>query len=203
MSSDGDSGSTAGGIGFTLADRIFRLAFGTFNGLPDPLQFGGDLGKIRTRWLADPSAAFGAEVGGELVGSNFVTHWGSVEYFCPLTVHPEFWDRGVAQKLLPPTLALFEAWGCRHTGLTHSGSPKHRRSTKNSALARPSRPSSKTVRPVETTGEVSFYSQAPESERPELVAAAAGLTDAIYAGLDVRREIFALQDQRLGDTVLL
>ncbi len=39
-----------------LADRIFRLAFGTFNGLPDPLQYGGDLDKIRTRWLADPGA---------------------------------------------------------------------------------------------------------------------------------------------------
>jgi hypothetical protein len=24
------------------ADRIFRLAFGTFIGLPDPLAFGGD-----------------------------------------------------------------------------------------------------------------------------------------------------------------
>jgi hypothetical protein len=32
-----------------LADRIFRLAFGTFNGLPDPLQHGGDSDKIRTR----------------------------------------------------------------------------------------------------------------------------------------------------------
>ena len=109
-----------------VADRIFRLAFGTFNGLPDPLQHGGDSDKIRTRWLADPGAAFGAEVDGELVGSNFVTHWGSVGYFGPLTVHPDFWDRGVAQKLLEPTLALFETWGCRHTGLyTYSGSPKH------------------------------------------------------------------------------
>ena len=109
-----------------LADRIFRLAFGTFNGLQDPLRFGGDIDKIRTRWLADPGAAFGAEVGGVLVGSNFVTHWGSVGYFGPLTVHPDFWDRGVAQKLLEPALALFEAWGCRHTGLyTYSQSPKH------------------------------------------------------------------------------
>ena len=71
------------------ADRIFRLAFGTFNGLPDPLQHGGDSDKIRTRWLADPGAAFGAEVDGVLVGSNFVTHWGSVGYFGPLTVSKE------------------------------------------------------------------------------------------------------------------
>ena len=187
-----------------LADRIFRLAFGTFNGLPDPLQHGGDSDKIRTRWLADPGAAFGATVAGALVGSNFVTHWGSVGYFGPLTVHPDFWDRGVAQKLLEPTLALFEAWGCRHTGLyTYSGSPKHLALYQKfgfwprwltAILA-------KAVRPVERGGEVSLYSQAMEQERPGLAAAAAGLTGAIYAGLDVSREIFALEDQRLGDTV--
>ena len=189
-----------------LADRIFRLAFGTFNGLPDPLQFGGDLDKIRTRWLADPGAAFGAEVDGALVGSNFVTHWGSVGYFGPLTVHPDFWDRGVGQKLLEPTLALFEAWGCRHTGLyTYSASPKHLALYQKFGFWPRALTAilSKPVRPVERAGEVSFYSQAPEKERPGLVAAAAGLTDAIYAGLDVQREIFALEDQRLGDTVLV
>jgi GNAT superfamily N-acetyltransferase len=189
-----------------VADRIFRLAFGTFNGLPDPLQHGGDSDKIRTRWLADPGAAFGVEVNGELVGSNFVTHWGSVGFFGPLTVHPDFWDRGVAQKLLEPTLALFETWGCRHTGLyTYSGSPKHLALYQKfgfwprflTAIL------VKAVRPVERVGEVSFYSQAPERERPGLLAAAAGLTGAIYAGLDVGREIRAVADQQLGDTVLV
>ena len=189
-----------------VADRIFRLAFGTFNGLPDPLQHGGDSDKIRTRWLADPGAAFGANVDGVLVGSNFVTHWGSVGYFGPLTVHPDFWDRGVAQKLLEPTLALFETWGCRHTGLyTYSGSPKHLALYQKfgfwprwltAILAKP-------VRPMERGGEVSYYSQAPEPERPGLAAAAAGLTGAIYAGLDVGREIFALEAQGLGDTVFI
>ena len=189
-----------------LADRIFRLAFGTFNGLADPLRFGGDLDKIRTRWLADPAAAFGAEVDGALVGSNFVTHWGSVGYFGPLTVHPDFWDRGVGQKLLPPALALFEAWGCRHTGLyTYSGSPKHLALYQKFGFWPRALTAimSKPVRPVEWVGEVSLYSQAEAPARPGLVAAAAGLTDAIYAGLDVQREILALEAQGLGDTVLI
>jgi hypothetical protein len=34
------------------ADRIFRLAFGTFVGLPDPMQFAGDSDWVRARWLA-------------------------------------------------------------------------------------------------------------------------------------------------------
>jgi len=33
------------------ADRIFRLAFGTFVGLPDPMQFAGDSDWVRARWL--------------------------------------------------------------------------------------------------------------------------------------------------------
>jgi GNAT superfamily N-acetyltransferase len=189
-----------------LADRIFRLAFGTFNGLPDPSRFGGDMDKIRTRWLADPAAAFGAEVGGELVGSNFATHWGSVGYFGPLTVLPAFWDRGVAQKLLEPTLACFETWGCRHTGLyTYAGSPKHLALYQKFGFWPRALTAimSKQVRPVAPPGGVSYYSQAPEGERSGLVAACAGLTDVIYAGLEVNREIYALASQQLGDTVLI
>ena len=108
------------------ADRIMRLAFGTYLGLPDPLKFMGDADYVRTRWLADPSAVFGAELGGELVGTNFVTRWGSVGFFGPLTIRPDLWDRGIAQQLLHPTMELFERWGIRHAGLfTFASSTKH------------------------------------------------------------------------------
>ena len=75
------------------ANRIFRLAFGTFLNLPDPMAFFGDADYVRSRFLADPSAAYGAEVIIEdsrnssgsvkkkLVGSNFTTNWGSVGFF--------------------------------------------------------------------------------------------------------------------------
>src|ERR1700682_405773 len=98
------------------ADRIFRLAFGTFIGLPDASAFGGDTDYVRTRFHADESAAFGAYVGAELVGSNFATNWGSVGFFGPLTVRPDLWDRGIAQRLLQPTMELFAQWGTKHTG---------------------------------------------------------------------------------------
>src|SRR5216684_5405644 len=99
------------------ADRIVRLAFGTFLGLPDPLNFMGDAEYVRTRWVADPSAVFGAELGGELVGTNFATRWGSVGFFGPLTIRPDLWDRGIASKLLEPTLDLFAKLDVRHAGL--------------------------------------------------------------------------------------
>ena len=78
------------------ADRIFRTAFGTFIGLPDPLTFLGDADLVFSRWRAAPEGAIAADVDGKLAGSMFVANWGSVGFFGPLTVHPDHWDKGVA-----------------------------------------------------------------------------------------------------------
>jgi hypothetical protein len=43
-----------------VADRLFRLAFGTFLGLPDPMAFAGDAEYVRSRWRADPEAGTNA-----------------------------------------------------------------------------------------------------------------------------------------------
>ena len=108
------------------ADRIFRLAFGTFLGFPDPTQFYASADYVRTRWLADPEAAFGAELNGEIVGSNFATNWGSIGFFGPLTVRPDLWDRGIAKRLLVPVMDTFSRWGTKHAGLfTFAQSSKH------------------------------------------------------------------------------
>jgi len=108
------------------ADRIFRLAFGTFLGLPDPLQFAGDSDWTRTRFRTDPEAPLGAELDGRLVGSNFVTTGGSVGFFGPLTVHPDLWEAGIAKQLLAATMEVFGARRTRHAGLfTFAQSAKH------------------------------------------------------------------------------
>ena len=44
----------------TEADRVLRLAFGTFLGLPDPSTFLGDAEFIRSRWQVNPRASLGA-----------------------------------------------------------------------------------------------------------------------------------------------
>ncbi|MDQ6862194.1 MAG: GNAT family N-acetyltransferase [Thermoproteota archaeon] len=92
------------------------MAFGTFIGLQDPLQFFGDADYIRTRLRADPYAAYAAEANGELVGSNFVANWGSLGVFGPLTVRPDFWDRGIAKQLLKSTMKYFAKLDTRHIG---------------------------------------------------------------------------------------
>ena len=96
------------------ADRIFRLAFCTFLGLPEPLMFMGDAGYVLTRWQADPASAFAAEVDGELVGSNFATNWGSVGFFGPVSVRPDLWDKGIGARLVEPAMERFAEWGIEH-----------------------------------------------------------------------------------------
>jgi GNAT superfamily N-acetyltransferase len=68
----------------------------------------------------------GADLHGELVGSNFAANWGSVGFFGPLTVRPDLWDRGIASRLLESTMELFDGWNTKHAGLfTFAHSPKH------------------------------------------------------------------------------
>src|SRR5438552_15132082 len=101
----------------TEAKRIFHLAFGTFIGLPDPMQFWPDRDYVRTRYYANRSAALAVQVENELIGSTFATNWGSVGFFGPLTIRPDLWDHGVAKKMLQATMEFFEGWGIKHAGL--------------------------------------------------------------------------------------
>jgi len=188
------------------ADRIMRLAFGTFIGLPDPLTFLGDGDYVRSRWLADPTRAFAAEVDGELAGSNFATNWGSVGFFGPLTVRPDLWDRGVGKALMEPIMALFDAWGTRQAGLfTFPHSPKHHGLYQRFGFW----PRSLTyimAKPVAATGPAparSRYSELPEDQRQPVLDVCRDVTDAVYDGLDLGFEIVAVDRQKLGDTVLL
>jgi hypothetical protein len=50
----------------STAEHIFRLAFGTFIGLAEPTDFCADANYVRTRSQIDPTAAFAAEVDGQL-----------------------------------------------------------------------------------------------------------------------------------------
>ena len=188
------------------ADHIMRLAFGTFIGLPEPAQFMGDADYVRTRWRANPSAAFAAEVEGRLVGSNFATRWGTVGFFGPLTIHPEFWDRGVGKRLMEPVGDLFAQWGTTHAGLfTFAHSQKHAGLYQKFGFW-PRFLTALMSKPIENKSsgvEWSTFSQAPPAERENIINACRQLTDSIYKGLDLTSEIEAVAKQKLGDTVLL
>ena len=188
------------------AGHIIRLAFGTFLGAPEPAQFWADMDYANTRWHADPTAAFGAELDGELVGSNFATRWGSVGLFGPLSVRPDLWDQDIGQRLMEPVIECFHAWGVQHAGLfTFAHSPKHIGLYQKygfwprflTAVM------SKPVAPGTSPGSWSRYAELPEREQAVCLRACRTVTEALYPGLDVEREIRAVHAQALGDTVLL
>lgn len=108
------------------AQRILRLAFGTFLGEPDPSTFWDDRDYVQGRFGAEHVASFAAELGGELVGSNFVTRWGSVGFFGPLTLRPDRQGAGIGKALVEAVSAQLKEWGVRHAGLfTFAHSPLH------------------------------------------------------------------------------
>lgn len=190
------------------ADRIMRLAFGTFLGLPDPGAFMGDADYVRSRWAADPASALAAEVDGRLVGTNFVTRWGSVGFFGPLTVDPSIWDKGVGRALMNETMTILSGWEVSHAGLfTFPQSAKHLGLYQSfgflphfltSVLARPPA----TADDAEAAaGDWSTADQSPDLD--QVVEWCGRVTDETYPGLDVGREIRATAAQKLGDTVLI
>jgi GNAT superfamily N-acetyltransferase len=189
--------------------RIIRVAFATFLGLsPDDPRMGRDNDVAGTRWKAAPASVVAAEHGGKLIGSNFATNWGSFGFFGPLTVEPEYWNRGVAQQLLGPTMQIFERWGSRHLGLfTFPQSPKHMALYQKfgfwprdlvAVMAK-----EVSEKPIVLGAETFRFSEVASGERPQILAECREVTSAIFEGLDVGIEIRAVADQSLGDTVLV
>lgn len=188
------------------ADRIFRLAFGTFIGLPDPNSFGAGADYIRTRWNAAPEAFFAAKINGRLVGTNFATNWGTFGFFGPLTIHPDYWDRGIGKRLIEPVMEIFSQWRTKQAGLfTFAQSAKHvglyqkfgfwpRFLTTIMSLQ---------VGPTQSPTRWQKFSDLSEADRKDWLDRCRDLTAEIYEGLDVEREIVAVEKQKLGDTVLM
>lgn len=187
------------------ADQVLRLAFDTFRGLPDPGTAFGDRDYVSTRFRAAPDCAWAAEVDGDLVGSVFAARWGSFGFFGPLTVHPELWNRGIASRLLQPVLESFERWGVSQAGLfTFASSAKHIGLYQRHGFW----PGSLTVvaaKPIAVNpdGPYTLLSRETASGRATLLEQVRELTDAVFGGLDLEREIAAAETQRIGDTLVL
>ncbi len=192
------------------ADRIVRLAFGTFLGLPNPLDFMGDRTFMAPRWRSTHVKVIAAREGDRLIGSNVATRWGSFGFFGPLTVLPEYWDRGVAQRLLETTMTIFDRWGLRHTGLfTFPQSAKHvglyqkfgywpRYLT--AIMTRT--PEVNPARKASPADAQVLLSALTKSQREQVIKACGILTHKIDKGLDLAGEIRAVLAQRTGDVVL-
>jgi hypothetical protein len=187
------------------ADRIVRVAFGTFLGVPDPAAFMGDRDFMTPRWRSRHVKVIAAREGKRLIGTNVVTRWGSFGYFGPLTVLPEYWDRGVAQRLLDVTMTVFDEWGVRHTGLfTFAASAKHVGLYQKFGYWPRYLTALMTRAPqASAPGQSNLLSALNKAERERAIPGCAGITDQIDKGLDLSDEIREVLAQRTGDVVLV
>lgn len=189
------------------ADRVARLAFGTFLGLPDPQRFFGDAAWVHSRWRCAETAGIAAEFDGELIGSSFATGWGSIGVLGPLTVHPGYWGRSVGKALVAATMEVFArkrieqvglftfADSSRHVGLYQRFGfwPRYLTAVMRTPVQPVARSDARTI----------VMSKLAPGERGTLVALARELTDRVHPGLDLTAEIEAVAAHSLGDTIML
>lgn len=188
------------------ARLIFSQAFGTYIGVPDPDSFGVDRDFIDTRRLTDPTGAFVAEMDGEVVGSNFAVHWGSVGFFGPLTIRPDLWDKGIGRRLMTPVLDCFETWNLTHRGLyTFPGSTKHVHLYQKHGFWPRFLTAIMSKSQLERNTEITYstFSSLSKDAGEAVLTECHELTNSIYPGLNLDQEILGVSEQSLGDTVLV
>ena len=190
------------------ADRIFRLAFSTFLGLPDPTTFMGGRDLVASRFRARHVKALAARDNGRLIGINLLTVWGKFAFFGPLTVLPEYWDKGVAQKLLQATVESFDKARLPRTALfTFPHSAKHvglynKFGYWPQQLTALFRYTHEPVSSPLAARPSTLLSTLPRSAREHIITACRKLTNRIDKGLDLTEEIHSLLKQRIGEVIL-
>jgi ribosomal protein S18 acetylase RimI-like enzyme len=187
-----------------IANHIFRLAFGTFVGLPDPQDFARTLNYMN-RWYLDPSAAFVAEDNGQIIGSNIAANWGSFGGFGPLSVHPDYWNQKVGQQLVQSAIDYFSQHQISQLGIfTFPNSPKHLALYERFGFY-PRCLTAVMAKPVQPQDSPPFlkYSELAIADQSDCLKRCAELTETLFSGLDWNREIQTVAARQWGETVLL
>lgn len=186
------------------ADKIYRVAFGTQFGLADPLQFRGDTAIIRTRWTMDPRPCFAAVAGDRVVGSVVGMDWGSAFILGPLTVAPQDASRGIGRQLMTAIMAFVAERRFPLTALyTLPNSAKHLHIYESYGFEAQRLTPVMAKTPTAGTAVPHPLSALAPSGRAAAIAACRAVADTVFPGLDLTREMAAIAEQNLGETLLL
>ncbi|MDA0239004.1 MAG: GNAT family N-acetyltransferase [Proteobacteria bacterium] len=189
------------------ADRINRIAFGTFFGLENPMNFRGDGEVVTGRFRNNPDGAFAADIDGRLVACGFVMDWGSVGIFGPLTVDVDHWGRGIARSMMDAMTGYMDDRGFDLQGLfTHPQSAKHIRlyEAYDFRMQRITAVMAKEIDLSGTdAGPIALFSGLADPEKTATLAACTGICQSVFPGLDLTTEILSIEAHGFGDTVLV
>jgi GNAT superfamily N-acetyltransferase len=185
------------------ADELFRLAFSKFIGIPQNAFLPGrDF--IGSRFGAAHIKALAARDEERVIGASFVTRWGSFGILGPLIVHPDYWDKGIGQKLLERSVKVFDEWPVLRSGLfTFPHSAKHIGLYQKYGFWPQYLVALLSLEPklAESAGPV-LLSALPKPRREEAIAACARLSNRFNKGLDLTSEIRLVLSRHTGDVVL-
>ncbi len=188
------------------AERITRIAFGTFFGVPDPTKFRGDGEAVSGRHHANPHGAFVGELDGRPVASGMVMDWGSVAVLGPLAVDPGHWGKGIAHRMMTPMVDYLDQRDFDFTGLfTHPQSSSHIRLYEQFGfwMRRITGVMMKPVQASTASPGYTLFSDLDDAGYENALAECGTLAGGLHPGLDLSREIRTVTELGLGDTLML
>ncbi len=181
-----------------------------------PRQVFGGAQYVHHRWLMEPWGCFVAEEGdGKIVGAAVAVIWGSVGIVGPIAVLTTYQNQDIGQQLLKATQGFFEENKVSLQGLaTYPGSPKHlllcqKFGYKPKALvAITGKPLDRreiiqATHPAKPALSVRRFSALEEARKKTTMQKLRRITNSIYRGLDLAKEVEIVDGLALGDTLLL
>ncbi len=198
---------------------VIEQAFGDFFerqvGTRPRLVFGGAQ-YVHHRWLMEPWGCFVAEEGdGKIVGAAVAVMWGTVGLVGPIAVLTSYQNQDIGQQLLgacqeffdenkatlqgvctyaynPKHLILYQKFGYKPKGLVVV-TAKHLDRREIVHVPKPPKPGLSVRR----------YSSLEEAKKKPVMQRIRRITNAIWRGMDLGKEVEIVDGLALGDTLLL
>jgi len=181
-----------------------------------PRQVFGGAQYVHHRWLMEPWGCFVAEEGeGKIVGAAVAVMWGTVGLVGPIAVLTNYQNQDIGQQLLAACQEFFDENHATLQGLaTYPYSPKHLMLYQKFGY-RPKGLVVITAKPldrrqiVQATGSsklgvtVRRYSGLEEVKKKAAMLKIRRITNGIWRGMDVGKEVEIVEGLNLGDTLLL
>lgn len=177
-----------------------------------PRQVFGGAQYVHHRWLMEPWGCFVAEEGdGKIVGVSVAVIWGMVGLVGPIAVLTAYQNQGIGQQFLKAAQSFFEENKVALQGLvTYPGSPKHlcfyqKHGFRPKGLVAITFKSLDRgeIMPVKHALAIHRFSALEEVRKKSMMQKFRRLTNSIYRGMDVGKEVEIVDGLALGDTLLM
>jgi GNAT superfamily N-acetyltransferase len=181
-----------------------------------PRQVFGGAQYVHHRWLMEPWGCFVAEEGeGKIVGAAVAVIWGSLGLVGPVAVLTTYQNQDIGQQLIRATQGFFDENKVTLQGLaTYPSSPKHLLLFQKFGY-KPKGLVAITSKPLDRREIVQAaqggkpalslrrYSSLEEARKKATMQRLRRITNGIYRGLDLAKEVEIVDGLALGDTLLL